>query len=226
VGTFNVSAVIDMDDPLAAAPPRDTPPSRDGESSQSMGREPGNAPPAEKQRRGRKPGDAQLKADLKEIEEKLTQLLTLPSVPMDAAGDDWPARHIEDRAPALAHAITETARNNIQLREKLLQLLRVGDGAGLVIAAFAYAAPVALYYGVIPVPPPIRAQLPVPRREEARGESIIDKMRAEEERLKMQNIQRVRDEYDGDHGRTPKDSPPAPAEPAAAPFAAGTPPAL
>lgn len=175
-----MSTVIDMDDPLATAPPRDTPPSREEEKKAGVT---GDAASAEPKRRGRKPGDAQLKADLKEIEEKLTQLLQAPAVPMDAAGDEWPARHIETRAPALAHAITETARNNVQLREKLLQLLRVGDGAGLVIAALAYAAPVALYYGVLPVPPPIRAQLPVPRREEARKPSIIDKMREEEERL-------------------------------------------
>jgi hypothetical protein len=206
-----MSAVIDMDDPLAAAPPRDTPPQSSGDGSGS----PEPAPPASEKRRGRKAGDVQLKADLKEIEEKLTQLLTLPSVPMDAAGDDWPARHIEDRAPALAHAITETARNNIQLREKLLQLLRVGDGAGLALAALAYAAPVALYYGIVPIPPPIRAQLPVPQRAEARKPSIIDKMREEEERLASTR-----------RARTTEDPPPAPDEPATAPFAAGSPPTI
>jgi hypothetical protein len=215
-----MTAVIDMDDPLATAPPRDTPPKSSGDDAGSGG--PGQAPPTEpKKRRGRVPGDAQLKADLKEIEVKLTQLLQMPAIPMDAAGDDWPARHIEQRAPALAHAIAETARNNIQLREKLLQLLRVGDGAGLVIAALAYAAPVALYYGVIPVPPPIRAQLPVPRREEARGESIIDKMRAEEARIARQDGIRSQQ-----RARATEDSPPAENEPAATPSAAGPPPAI
>jgi len=171
-----VLTVIDMDDPLHSGErPRDTPP-------KPMGEDP-PAPAAEPKRRGRKPGDAQLKADLKEIEEKLTQLLTLPSIPMDAAGDHWPARHIETRAPALAHAVTETARNNTQLREKLLQLLRVGDGAGLAIAAGAYLLPVAIYYGIIPIPDPLRTQIPVPTREQARGASIIDQMHAEEERL-------------------------------------------
>lgn len=174
-----MSTLIDMDDPLAAAPPRDTPPVSSGETGSP---DQGKAFPGEsKARRGRKPGDAQLKADLKEIEEKLTQLLQMPSIPMDAAGDDWPARHIEQRSPALAHAITETARNNVQLREKLLQFLRIGDGAGLAFAALAYAAPVALYYGVIPIPSPMRAQLPVPTREGARKPSIIDRMREEEE---------------------------------------------
>jgi hypothetical protein len=207
-----MSAVIDMDDPLAAAPPRDTPPQSSGDDVGS-GREPGQAPAPEK-RRGRKPGDAQLKADLKEIEAKLADLLKAPAIPMEAAGDAWPACHIEDRAPALAHAITETARNNVQLREKLLQLLRVGDGAGLVFAALAYAAPVALYYGVIPVPPPIRAQLPVPQREEARKSSIIDKMREEEERLASRRA------------RTTENPPPAENEPPPATAQARTPPAL
>jgi hypothetical protein len=204
-----VSAVIDMDDPLAA-PPRDTPPQPSGDGSGS----PEQAPPAEK-RRGRKAGDVQLKADLKEIEEKLTQLLTLPSVPMDAAGDDWPARHTEDRAPAFAHAIAETARNNVQLRETLLRWMRMGDGAGLAVAGLAYALPTLIYYEILPIPHPVRAQIPVPRRAEARKPSIIDKMREEEERLASTR-----------RARTTEDPPPAENEPAAAPFASGAPPAL
>jgi hypothetical protein len=179
-GTDRMSAVIDMDDPLAAAPPkRDIPPV----SPEDKGR--GNeAPPSEvKARRGRKPGDAQLKLDLREIETKLTELLTLPSIPMDAAGDEWPARHIERHAPALAHAIAETARGNTQLREKLLGLLRAGDNASLILAILAYAAPVVLYYGILPLPPALPRQFGIPKRDEVRAPSIIDRMREEEERL-------------------------------------------
>lgn len=177
-----MSTLIDMDDPLAAAPPRDTPPSpsRDGENGQSKGREPGDAASAEPKRRGRKPGDAQLKLDLKEIEEKLGNLLELPAVPMAAAGDVWPAQHIEARAHPLAKAIAQSCKDNPQLREKLLQLLRVGDGAGLVLAALAYAAPVALYYGLLPVPPLVKHQFQIPDRAEAREPSIVEQMRAQE----------------------------------------------
>jgi hypothetical protein len=175
-----MTPVIDMDDPLAAEQPRrDTPPQPSGDAGSGT---PAGAA-AEPKRRGPRKQDAQLKLDLKEIEEKLTELLKAPAIPMDVAGDTWPARHVENRAPALAHAVAEAARNNTQLRERLLKFLRVQDNGTLLVASLAYALPVLLYYGVLPIPPPIRAQIPVPPREQAREASIVDHMREEEERL-------------------------------------------
>jgi hypothetical protein len=169
VGSLNMSAVIDMDDPLAAGA-RDTPPSpRDPQEEPAGGKAP--------RKRNRKTGDQQLKLDLKEIEDKLSDLLQIPAVPMAAAGDVWPAQHIEGRSPALAKAIAHACKDNIQLREKLLQFLRVGDGAGLLIAAVAYAAPVAMYYGVVPAPPILKMQLQVPNRAEVRQPSMMEQMR-------------------------------------------------
>jgi hypothetical protein len=166
-----VNTVIDMDDPLSTVP-KDTPPSpRDPEQEQ-----PGKAP----RKRNRKTGDQQLKLDLKEIEDKLSDLLQIPAVPMAAAGDVWPAQHIEQRSPALAKAIAHACKDNVQLREKLLQLLRVGDGASLLIAAVAYIAPVAMYYGVLPAPPILKVQLQVPDRAKVRQASMMEQMRAYE----------------------------------------------
>lgn len=178
---------FDMDDPLAAEQPRrDTPP-----SSQGAGEPTGKAgTAAEPKRRGPRKQDAQLKLDLKEIEDKLSELLKTPAIPMDAAGDTWPARHIENRAPALAHAVAEAARNNTQLRERLLKFLRVQDNGTLLVASLTYALPVLLYYGVLPIPPPIRAQIPVPPREQAREPSIVERMRDEEERIERLRSQR------------------------------------
>ena len=82
-----VSAIIDMDDPLAAEQPRrDTPPQSSAENSGSGTAAAAGA--AEPKRRGSRKQDAQLKLDLKEIEEKLTELLKTPAIPMDAAGEN------------------------------------------------------------------------------------------------------------------------------------------
>jgi hypothetical protein len=176
-----VSAVINMDDPLAP-PPRDTPPSP---------KDPADAPPAPAgstaPRRGRKAGDAQLKLDLKEIEEKLGNLLELPGIPMAAAGDVWPAQHIERHAHPLAKAIANACKDNPQLRAKLLQLLRVSDNASLAVAVFSYLVPILLYYGLLPVPPIVRAQLQVPDRNEpgVRSPSIAEQLR--EQALRSQH---------------------------------------
>lgn len=210
-----MSPVIDMDDPLAAEQPRrDTPPSSPGASGSGSTESAGAAEP---KRRGPRKQDAQLKLDLKEIEEKLTGLLQAPAIPMDAAGDTWPARHIENRAPALAHAVAEAARNNTQLRERLLKFLRVQDNGTLLVASLAYALPVLLYYGVLPIPPPIRAQIPVPPREQAREPSIVDRMREEEER--MERLRSQRGPAQDPNGAESTQGPPATAQ-------ARTPPAI
>jgi hypothetical protein len=183
-----VSAIVDMDDPLAGTPPppRDTPPSPHDPAEQ------GQAPKEPRKRvrnRGKTAADAQLKLDLKEIESKLSDLLQIPAVPMAAAGDVWPAQHIEARSPALAKAIAHACKENVQLREKLLQLLRVGDGASLLIAALAYAAPVAMYYGIVPAPPILKAQLQVPDRATVRQASMMEQMRAYEQQQREEEAQ-------------------------------------
>jgi hypothetical protein len=179
-----VSAIVDMDDPLAGTPPppRDTPPSPHDPAEQGQ---PPKEPRKRVRNRGKTAADTQLKLDLKEIESKLSDLLQIPAVPMAAAGDVWPAQHIEARSPALAKAIAHTCKENIQLREKLLQLLRVGDGASLLIAALTYAAPVAMYYGIVPAPPILKAQLQVPDRARVRQASMMEQMRQYEREEKM-----------------------------------------
>ena len=189
-----MSAVIDMDDPLAATPPgpKDTPPSP---------RDPKDTPAAETPRkRNRKTGDAQLKLDLKEIEEKLAVLLETPGVPMAAAGDVWPAQHIEHRAAPLAKAIATACKDNPQLREKLLQLLRVGEGASLLIAAVAYIAPVAMYYGLVPAPPILKMQLQIPDRNTVRQASVMEQMRAYEQQMAAEDAQRAAQTVPSDDG--------------------------
>jgi hypothetical protein len=159
-----------------------------------------------------------IKKECREIQTKLTALLARPAIPMHLAGDAWPAAHIEQNSPGLAHAIALACETNAALRAQLNRLLTIGDGASLVFAAAAYLAPVLIYYGIIPAPPMVRVQLGVPTRAEARGESIADTMR------KMQDQARAPQQYpvpdpDGsypDPTQAPAPGPvPAPGAPAA-----------
>lgn len=202
-----------MDDPLAP-PVRDTPPgAKDPGPAAQSGPGSTTTPP---RKRGAVKADQQLKLDLKEIEDKLGNLLELPAVPMAATGDHWPAQHIETHAHPLAKAIAQACKDNPQLRQKLLQFLRVSDNANLLIASFSYTVPVLLYYGVLPVPPIVKAQLQVPDRNApgVRSPSIAEQLRNQAE-----GAVRVEDELRSRGGQA--HPPPATNEPAPA----GQPPA-
>lgn len=123
-----------------------------------------------KPRRPRKPRAANVAAELKELEEKLSNVLTAPAIPMAMAGDGWAANHVSERAHPLAVQIVNLARENDAFRARLLVLMRTSDQAQIVFAAGAYLIPLLAYYGVLPLPPVVRAQLGVPdRREVAAG---------------------------------------------------------
>lgn len=135
------------------ATPKDTPP---GAAA---------AEPAARRKRGpRGPNKASEVAELKEIEDKLAQVLGAPALAMHMAGESWPATHIESRAQPLAHQITLKAKENAEFRKRLLSILRSTDGAQLLVAAVMYLIPVLIYYGFVPVPPALKAQLGVPDR--------------------------------------------------------------
>lgn len=122
------------------------------------------AEPTKRTRRSRGPNKASEVAELKEIEDKLAQVLGAPALAMHMAGETWPANHIETRALPLAHQITLKAKENAEFRKRLLSILRSTDGAQLLVAAVMYLIPVLIYYGFVPVPPALKAQLGVPDR--------------------------------------------------------------
>ena len=103
---------------------------------------------------------------------------------MVATGDIWPAQHIEAQAAPLAKAIANACKDNVQLRNRLLQFLRVSDNANLGIAIFSYLVPILLYYGILPAPPMVRAQLGVPDRADVRGPTLAQQM---EDAVRSQN---------------------------------------
>jgi hypothetical protein len=193
--------VVDMDDPLAQPGPRDTPP-----QPRDLGDAAGNPPPAPSTppKRKRISPDAQLKSELKEIEDALTALLEIPGLPMAATGDTWAAQHVEAHAGKFAKAIAQSLKDNPKLRARILTYLRMGENAGLAVAAGTYLIPILIYYGIIPIPPPAKAVLNIPDRDHARGESIFDQMRAQAE-------------YDQHNGQTgsppPTNEPPPPGQP-------------
>lgn len=172
-----MSTQINMDDPLAPPGPKDVPPGP---------REPAAAGEPAPKRRGRPKGDAQLKLDLKEIEDKLATLLETPAIPMAVAGDVWPAQHIEQRAKPLAKAISQACKDNPQLREKLLQYLRVGDSASLILAVGVFLVPILIYYGILPAPPIVKIQLQIPDRQApgVRQASVPEQVRIYEQQMR------------------------------------------
>jgi hypothetical protein len=165
---------------------------------------------------------ASVRTEAREIEQKLASLLGRPAFPMRLAGDEWPAEHIESNAPGLASAVARRCEEDARLREQMLRLLRVGDNAGLVMAAVMYLVPVLLYYGVVPAPPVLTAQLGVPNRADVRGVSITEQMRAEAE-----NAERVRAQGErvaSAHAQDPASQPENTVGAQAGPVPAGAPP--
>jgi hypothetical protein len=148
---------------------------------------PGDKPPrsersgAAKRKRAKAAGGAKaptagaaLNAEVRKLQEQLTALLVSPAVPMHMAEDHWPADHIENRAPELAHQIAELARRNAAFRAQLQRLLAASEGGQLFFAAAAYLLPVLIYYGLVPAPPMLKEQLQVPDRGAARAGVVPD----------------------------------------------------
>lgn len=105
--------------------------------------------------------EAQTKSsELKSIRAGLEGILEAPALVIQ---EPWPKAHVAQAGPNLAAAIIKKAENDADFRKKLNAFLAAGDGAGLIFAAFMYAAPLAIYYGV-PAPPPVKKALQIPPR--------------------------------------------------------------
>lgn len=93
------------------------------------------------------------KADLKELEHELAEVLRQPAIFAGMAGDEFVATHITNAAPVLARNVVIAAEHNPWLRRKLEEMasgaditMKVMSVAGVAGAFVAYIGPVVLYY--------------------------------------------------------------------------------
>lgn len=129
-----------------------------------------------KKKRGRPPGSKNKAASAGPVDgsasgkskawvaKQLATLLRSPGFVFEATGDPWAVEHVDKSAPELAKAIAEHAEKNPAFKSRLVAFLEGGETAGLVFAGLMYVAPLAIYFGVLPIPPHFRARLPIPQR--------------------------------------------------------------
>jgi hypothetical protein len=116
---------------------------------------------------------AVLDRELRALEDQLNGILAAPAAGMHMAGDVWAAEHWEAHTPPFVHQVVELARRNPAFRVQLQRALQVSETGQLIVAGATLLIPLLIYYGILPVPPPVRAQLKVPDRAEARGEAPV-----------------------------------------------------
>ncbi len=98
------------------------------------------------------------------LTKRLAALLRSPGFVFEATGDPWAVQHIDKAGPDLAKALADHAERNPAFKSRLVAFLEGGETAGLVFASIMYAAPLAIYFGILPIPPHFRARLPIPAR--------------------------------------------------------------
>lgn len=114
---------------------------------------------------------APTKADLKELEHMLTEVLSSPAAIGAMAGDTWTADHFTTQAPVLARNVVVAAEHNPWLRRKLealangeamtLQLMTI---APVVISLLVYAGLPLIYWLNLPVSEQTRLMFNIPDR--------------------------------------------------------------
>ena len=104
----------------------------------------------------RKPASA---AELKKIEDALTDFICMPAMAFEFKGDEWPAEHVNQRGPILAKRITKLAEQKPEFREQLLKMIDGGVWGPLIFAGIMYSLPIAVYYELVPLPVPARMAL-------------------------------------------------------------------
>jgi hypothetical protein len=105
---------------------------------------------------------------LRALKKQLTGLLGGPAMIFSEMGEDWPAEHVESRAPVLANAIVARAEKDAAFKKRLQAFLDGGQSAELFLASAMYALPLVIYFTGIG-PPPLKSMLGVPPRGKRPG---------------------------------------------------------
>lgn len=150
---------------------------KDGKSPEANASKRDKAPGSfgdEPKRRGRPPGSKNRPKPLDPtgvqdktrawLVKRLSSLLRSPGFAFEMTGDPWAAKHIDEQGPNLAKALADHAERNPVFKARLVAFLEGGETAGLLFAAIMYVAPLAIYFGIVPIPDHLRARLPIPQR--------------------------------------------------------------
>jgi hypothetical protein len=127
----------------------------------------------------RKPPPA--KADLRELEQLLSEAFRSPAVACAAFGDEWSADHFTNQGPALARNLVLSAEHNPWLRRKLEDAASGGDMAmqlvsllGVAGALASYMLPPLIWWFGLGVPDKAREMFGIPKdRADARRRATV-----------------------------------------------------
>lgn len=104
-----------------------------------------------------RPSVAQTQAKVtKEIEEALSQLLAIPAIPYQLAGEPWMVQHFETAGPRLAHELAVASERNPQMRKILTRAMQGESAMVLIFAVIGYALPPLVHHGIAPSIPALR----------------------------------------------------------------------
>lgn len=156
-------------------PPAKSPGS--GEPSAAEKSAANDAPPKAKKGPGRPKGSTNKKkaatgskaaptesASIRTLRAQLEEILTGPAFLFEMQGEPWPAQHVDQRGKVLAKELADLASRNPEFKARLERLLEGGENTKLIIAAAMYIAPLAIYFGVLPVPERVKITLQIPDR--------------------------------------------------------------
>jgi hypothetical protein len=116
--------------------------------------------------------DAPRGADLKALEETLSEALKAPAMVCASFGDEWAAEHFTKSGPYLARNLILASEHNPWLRRKLEEAATGEDAMMMVVslvsvggAAFLYVVPPLIYFFNLPAPRKTYEMFGIPDRK-------------------------------------------------------------
>lgn len=150
--------------PNRPAKPEDKPPKKKG-----PGRPKGSK---NKPRAGQTTSKPSESSGITRLRKDLENLFRSPAFMFEAVGENWPAKHVDEKGKLLAAEITSYADKNPAFRTRLEAFLEGGETSKLIFAGAMYALPLGMYFGLVPAPERVKILLAVPDREPRGGIAI------------------------------------------------------
>lgn len=112
------------------------------------------------------------------LRQKLVELFTVLEMPFAVMGDEHCSGLIQARAPLLAAALEDAAKDNPVLRSWLERAVTGGSMLTCVVCALSIAVPVAQHHGIIPGSDPFAYFMPTSPGDAAARQAMADQMQA------------------------------------------------
>lgn len=113
-----------------------------------------------------------------DLRTKLVELFTVLEMPFAVMGDAHCSELIQARAPLLAAALEDAAKENPVLRLWLERAVTGGSLLTVVVCALSIVVPVAQHHSVLPGDDPFAYFLPTSPADAARRQATADQMKA------------------------------------------------